>query len=58
VTGGWLSGTGLASVVPDALAASSRIRHLVASSYLNEGVVIDPHTRTGMNDTSPDVNPS
>jgi oxygen-dependent protoporphyrinogen oxidase len=58
VTGGWLSGTGLASVVPDALAASARIRHLVASSYLADGLVIDPHTRTGINDTSPDANPS
>ncbi|MCP2032882.1 oxygen-dependent protoporphyrinogen oxidase [Okibacterium sp. HSC-33S16] len=58
VTGGWLSGTGLASVVPDALAASARIRSAVAASYLADGVVIDPHTRTGMNDTSPDANPS
>jgi oxygen-dependent protoporphyrinogen oxidase len=30
VAGGWLAGTGLAAVVPDALAASGRIRHLVA----------------------------
>ncbi|PWC06900.1 protoporphyrinogen oxidase [Mycetocola zhujimingii] len=58
VTGGWLSGTGLASVIPDALAASARIRHLVAASYLEDGVVVDPHTRTGINDTSPDANPS
>jgi oxygen-dependent protoporphyrinogen oxidase len=27
VTGAWLSGTGLASVIPDALAAAARIRH-------------------------------
>jgi oxygen-dependent protoporphyrinogen oxidase len=34
VTGGWLAGTGLAAVVPDALAASGRIRHLVAQRLL------------------------
>ena len=54
VTGAWLSGTGLASVVPDALAASARIRHLVATSYLESGVLGDGHTRTGMDKTSPD----
>ena len=27
ITGAWLAGTGLASVIPDALAASSRVRH-------------------------------
>jgi oxygen-dependent protoporphyrinogen oxidase len=54
VTGAWLSGTGLASVVPDALAASARIRHLVATSYLDSGVLGDGHTRTGMDKTSPD----
>lgn len=54
VTGAWLSGTGLASVVPDALAASARIRHLVASSYLEFGAFDDGHTRTGMGKTSPD----
>lgn len=37
VTGAWLSGTGLASVVPDALAAAGRVRHLVAQSYLASG---------------------
>ncbi len=58
VTGGWLSGTGLASVIPDALAASTRIRHQVAAGYLADGAIVDPHTRTGMNDTSPDANPS
>lgn len=35
VTGGWLAGTGLAAVVPDALAASGRIRHLVAQRLLS-----------------------
>ena len=54
VTGAWLSGTGLASVVPDALAASGRIRHLVASSYLDSGLLGDGHTRTGMDKTTPD----
>jgi oxygen-dependent protoporphyrinogen oxidase len=54
VTGAWLSGTGLASVVPDALAASGRIRHLIASSYLESGALGDGHTRTGMDKTSPD----
>jgi oxygen-dependent protoporphyrinogen oxidase len=54
VTGAWLSGTGLASVVPDALAASARIRHLVATSYLESGAFGDGHTRTGMDKTSPD----
>ncbi|RLP76797.1 FAD-dependent oxidoreductase [Mycetocola tolaasinivorans] len=34
VTGAWLSGTGLASVVPDAHAAAKRVRHLVATEYL------------------------
>ena len=58
VTGGWLSGTGLASVVPDALAASKRIRQQVASSYLASNARDARHTRTGMNDTSPDANPS
>lgn len=58
VTGGWLSGTGLASVIPDAMAASARIRHQVAAGYLAGGVVADPHTRTGMNDASPDANKS
>lgn len=54
VTGAWLSGTGLASVVPDALAASGRIRHLVATSYLGSGLLDDGHTRPGMDKTSPD----
>ncbi|GGE97377.1 protoporphyrinogen oxidase [Mycetocola zhadangensis] len=56
VTGGWLSGTGLASVVPDALAASARIRQLVVAAYRAERAASDPHTRTSMNDTSPDAN--
>lgn len=54
VTGAWLSGTGLASVVPDALASSGRIRHLVAASYLASGVLDEGHTRPGINKTSPD----
>jgi oxygen-dependent protoporphyrinogen oxidase len=54
VTGAWLSGTGLASVVPDALAASARVRHLVAASYLESGELGDGHIRTGMDNTSPD----
>lgn len=54
VTGAWLSGTGLASVVPDALAASGRIRHLVAASYLDSGALGEWHTRPGMDKTSPD----
>jgi oxygen-dependent protoporphyrinogen oxidase len=54
LTGAWLSGTGLASVVPDALAASARIRHLVATSYLESGALGDGHTRPGMDKTSPD----
>ncbi|MET4637825.1 protoporphyrinogen oxidase [Mycetocola sp. 2940] len=54
LTGAWLSGTGLASVVPDALAASARIRHLVASFYLEHDVLGDGHTRIGMDKTSPD----
>ncbi|MET0933604.1 MAG: FAD-dependent oxidoreductase, partial [Mycetocola sp.] len=54
LTGAWLSGTGLASVVPDALAASARIRHLIATFYLEHGVLGDGHTRTGMDKTSPD----
>lgn len=58
VTGAWLSGTGLASVVPDALAAAGRIRHLVASSYLTSGVLDDGHTRPGINKTSPDERPA
>ncbi len=36
VTGGWLAGTGLASVVPDALAASGRIRHHLAQRLLGD----------------------
>ena len=36
VTGGWLAGTGLAAVVPDALAAAGRIRHLVAQRLLTD----------------------
>ena len=58
VTGAWLSGTGLASVVPDALAASARIRHLVAASYLQSGFLGDGHTRTGMDETTPDERPT
>ncbi|SFN41113.1 protoporphyrinogen oxidase [Mycetocola miduiensis] len=54
VTGAWLSGTGLASVVPDAFAASARIRHLVATSYLESGALGDGHTRPGIDKTSPD----
>lgn len=54
VTGAWLSGTGLASVVPDALAASARIRHLVAAFYLEHDVLGHGHTRIGMDKTSPD----
>ncbi|MET1015608.1 MAG: protoporphyrinogen oxidase [Leifsonia flava] len=57
VTGAWLSGTGLASVVPDALASSGRIRRLVAASYLASGVPDDGHTRPGINKTSPDERP-
>jgi oxygen-dependent protoporphyrinogen oxidase len=34
VTGGWLAGTGLAAVVPDALASAGRIRHRVAQRVL------------------------
>jgi oxygen-dependent protoporphyrinogen oxidase len=41
-------------VVPDALAASARIRHLIATFYLEHGVLGDGHTRTGMDKTSPD----
>lgn len=58
VTGAWLSGTGLASVVPDALAASARIRHHVAASYLESGVLNDGHTRTDINKTTPDERPA
>jgi oxygen-dependent protoporphyrinogen oxidase len=54
VTGAWLSGTGLASVVPDALAAAGRIRHLVVTSYLESGALGEGHTRTGMGNTSTD----
>ncbi|RWZ67966.1 protoporphyrinogen oxidase [Labedella populi] len=36
VTGGWLAGTGLAAVVPDALAAAGRIRHRVAQRVLGD----------------------
>jgi oxygen-dependent protoporphyrinogen oxidase len=46
VTGGWLAGTGLASVVPDALAASGRIRHLVAQRLLAD-VAANPEVRKG-----------
>ncbi|RUR01948.1 protoporphyrinogen oxidase [Labedella endophytica] len=38
VTGGWLSGTGLAAVVPDALAAAGRVRHLIAQRLLDDVV--------------------
>jgi oxygen-dependent protoporphyrinogen oxidase len=34
VTGGWLAGTGLAAVVPDALASAGRVRHRVAQHLL------------------------
>lgn len=46
VTGAWLAGTGLAAVVPDALAAAGRIRHAVASYYLGTGVLPDAGTDT------------
>ncbi|RWZ52692.1 protoporphyrinogen oxidase [Labedella phragmitis] len=36
VTGGWLAGTGLAAVVPDALASAGRVRHRVAQRVLGE----------------------
>jgi oxygen-dependent protoporphyrinogen oxidase len=36
VTGGWLSGTGLAAVVPDALASAGRVRHRVAQRVLGD----------------------
>lgn len=36
VTGGWLAGTGLAAVVPDALAAAGRVRHRVAQRVLGD----------------------
>ena len=42
VTGGWLAGTGLAAVVPDALAASARVRHLVAQRLLSDVGVTPP----------------
>ncbi|MBG6237492.1 oxygen-dependent protoporphyrinogen oxidase [Mycetocola sp. CAN_C7] len=57
ITGAWLSGTGLASVVPDALASSGRIRHVIAASYLESGELSDGHTRTGMDKASPDETP-
>ncbi|GHD46507.1 FAD-dependent oxidoreductase [Mycetocola manganoxydans] len=54
VTGAWLAGTGLASVVPDALAASRRVRHLVAASYRPSGTTDGGHTRPGGDKASPD----
>ncbi len=35
VTGAWLSGTGLASVIPDAVAAAGRIRHRIVADVLD-----------------------
>jgi oxygen-dependent protoporphyrinogen oxidase len=43
VTGGWLAGTGLAAIVPDALAAAGRIRHRVAQHLLGD---ISPDSST------------
>jgi len=40
VTGAWLAGTGLASVVPDAREAAGRIRHAVVEAYRAAG--LDP----------------
>ncbi|WP_187978107.1 NAD(P)/FAD-dependent oxidoreductase [Mycetocola sp. JXN-3] len=52
VTGAWLSGTGLASVVPDAHAAAKRVRHLIAAEYLENGELAAP-TQTPTSDNSP-----
>ncbi|GAA1516742.1 oxygen-dependent protoporphyrinogen oxidase [Agromyces terreus] len=42
VTGSWVAGTGLASVVPHAIEAAARIRHLAVAPRIDPGARPDP----------------